>query len=155
MPAAQQSDPVIPIPIYTLLFSDYLPPQSTPRDWIEFPVLYHRTSLLSHSKCHSLHLLTPSSPSIPLPPPTPLATTSLFSGSEIYFCFLSKRYMQLYVHCSTIHNCLIFLIDKCRIKKVNKFIYGHMTGEWQTQGLNAGVCLQSGSVILCFLLRVT
>uniref|UniRef100_A0A8D1MWB5 Ig-like domain-containing protein n=1 Tax=Sus scrofa TaxID=9823 RepID=A0A8D1MWB5_PIG len=37
--------------------------------WIEFPVLYSRTSLLIDSKCNSLHLLTPNSPSIPLPPP--------------------------------------------------------------------------------------
>ena len=38
-------------------FSYYLPSQSTPRDWIELPVLYSRTSLLIHSKCNSVCLL--------------------------------------------------------------------------------------------------
>ena len=33
------------------------------------PVLYSRISLFIHSKCNSLHLLTPNSQSIPLPPP--------------------------------------------------------------------------------------
>ena len=35
----------------------YLPLWSIPGDWIWFPVLYSRTLLLIHSKCHSLHLL--------------------------------------------------------------------------------------------------
>jgi len=41
---------------------------------------------LSTTKCNSFHLLTPKSPSIPLPLPSPLATTSLLSISMI--CFL-------------------------------------------------------------------
>ena len=44
---------------------------STPGDWIEFPRLHSRTSWLLHSKRNPLHLLTPDSPSIPLPPPPP------------------------------------------------------------------------------------
>ena len=39
-------------------------------------------SLLIHSKCNTLHLLTPNSQSIPLPPLSPWATTSLFSVSK-------------------------------------------------------------------------
>ena len=40
---------------------------------------------LPNLNVNSLHLLTPNSPSIPLPPPTTLATTSLFSISVILF----------------------------------------------------------------------
>ena len=78
--AVQQSDPVTHIYIYTFLFLCYLhlPSWTTPRDWLEFPVLYSRTSLLIHSKHNSLHLQTSNSPSILLPLPSPLATTSLF-----------------------------------------------------------------------------
>ena len=44
-----------------------------------------RTSLLTHSKIKSLHLLTPNSLTIPLPPPSSLVTTSLFfMWKEIY-----------------------------------------------------------------------
>ena len=43
--------------------------------------IYSSTSLLIHSKCNSLHLLLPNSLSIPLPPSSPLITTSLFSTS--------------------------------------------------------------------------
>ena len=50
------------------LFSYYLPSWSIPRDWRQFPALYSRTSLLTHSKCNSLHLPTPNSPSIPFSP---------------------------------------------------------------------------------------
>ena len=53
--AVQQSDPVIYIYIYVCMyvyifpFFYYLPSWSVPRDWIWFPVLYGRTSLLIHS----------------------------------------------------------------------------------------------------------
>ena len=57
------SDPVIHI--YTFFFLYYLPSCSIPREWIQLPVLYHRTSLLIHSKCSSLQVLTPNFPSIP------------------------------------------------------------------------------------------
>ena len=56
-------------------------------DWIRFPVLYHRISLLIHSKCNSLHLLISNSQFIPLPSPYPLTTTSLFSMSVNLFLF--------------------------------------------------------------------
>ena len=57
-------------------------------DWLEIPELHGRTALLIHSKCNSLHLLTPNCPSLPLPPPSPLATTGLFSMSMslLLFC---------------------------------------------------------------------
>ena len=41
-------------------------------------MLYSRISLLIHSKCNSLHLLTPDSQSIPLPPPLPWQLQVLF-----------------------------------------------------------------------------
>ena len=53
----------------------------------------HRTSLLIHSKCNSLHLLTPDScPSYS--PSLPLTTTSLFSMS-----------MSLFLFCRWVHLC--------------------------------------------------
>ena len=54
-----------------------------------FPVLYSRTLLFIHSIniYNSLHLLIPYSHSIPLPPPSPLATTGLFSMSVSLFLF--------------------------------------------------------------------
>ena len=56
---------------HTFPFLYYLPSWSIPRDWIYFPVLHSRTSLLIHSKWNRLYLLTPNSQSISLPPPTP------------------------------------------------------------------------------------
>ena len=65
-----------------IFFSYYLPSCSVLQDWIQFPVLYSRTSSLIHSKCNSLYLLTPNSMFIPFLPLSSLATTSLFSMSE-------------------------------------------------------------------------
>ena len=48
------SDAVSLTHVYTL-FSYYLPSYCITSDWIEFPVLYSRTSLLIHSKRNSLH----------------------------------------------------------------------------------------------------
>ena len=62
---------VTPLYIYTFFFSYYLPSWSITSDWIEFPVLYSRTSVLIHSKWNSFHLLTSNSPSMPLPPSPP------------------------------------------------------------------------------------
>ena len=45
------------------------------------PCAYSRTSLLIHSICNSLHLLTPNTQPIPLPPPFLLATMSFFPMS--------------------------------------------------------------------------
>lgn len=67
--AVQQSDPAIHP--YTFLFSHYPPPCSITSDQIKFAKLYSRISLLIHSRCTSLHLLTPNSQSFTL-----------------YFCFL-------------------------------------------------------------------
>ena len=74
--AVEHSDLIIHI--YTVFFSYYLSSFS-------IPVLYSRTSFLIHSKCNSLHLPTPNSPSTPLPPLSHLATTSLFSTSLSLF----------------------------------------------------------------------
>ena len=54
--AIQQSDSVIHIPI---LFSCFFPLWFITGYWIEFPVLYSRTSLFIHPICNSLHLLIP------------------------------------------------------------------------------------------------
>ena len=83
--AVQHSDPVIYI--YTFFSSYYLPSCSIPRDYILFPVLYSKISLLIHFKCNSLHLLTPNFQSIPLSPHFPLTTTSLLSMSVSLFLF--------------------------------------------------------------------
>ena len=42
------------IHMYTSFFY-YLPSCSITSDWIGFPELYNKTSLLIHSKCNSLH----------------------------------------------------------------------------------------------------
>ena len=78
--AAQRSDPVIHI--HTFFFSYYLPSCSSTTDWIEFPVLHSRTSLLIHSKWNSLHLLTPNTPFIPTPPLLPLG----IHNSALHVC---------------------------------------------------------------------
>ena len=83
--------------IYTFFFSYYLPSCSNSRDWIQFPVLYSRTSLLIHSKCNTLHLQTPNSQSLPSSPLSPLAATSLFSVS-----------MNLFLCCRRVPLCHIF-----------------------------------------------
>ena len=80
--AVQQRYPVMHA--YTFPFLYYLLSQSIVRDWILFSVLYSRISLLIHSKCNSLHPLTPNSLFIPLPLLSPLATKSLFSMSASY-----------------------------------------------------------------------
>ena len=49
------------------------------------PCALQQTLLLIHSLCNSLHLLIPASHSMPLPIPSPLATTSLFSMSVSLF----------------------------------------------------------------------
>ena len=51
---------------YTCIFFFWycLPSCYITSDWTQFPVLYNKTSFLIHSKCNSLHLLTPNSQSI-------------------------------------------------------------------------------------------
>ena len=76
MSAVQHSEPVLFLIVSPVTFYH--------SDWIPLPVLDSRTSLLVPSKWNGLHLLTPNSPSRPLPPfLPPLATTSLFSMSVI------------------------------------------------------------------------
>ena len=58
--------------------------------WLDIvPVLYSRTSLLIHSKCHSLHLLTPNSQSSPLPPPS--AWQPQICSPCMWICFCSRK----------------------------------------------------------------
>ena len=97
---------------HTHSFSYYLPSWSIPRDWMWFPVQYSRTSLLIHSKCNSLRLLTPNSPSIPLPPPPPLATTGLFSMS-----------VSLCLFCRQVHLCHILDSAYTRYHMVSVFLF--------------------------------
>ena len=52
-------------------------------DEIEFRVLYSRTSFLFHSRCNSLHLLTPNAHSLPLPFGN---HTSVLQVHEFLFC---------------------------------------------------------------------
>ena len=85
--AVQKSDPVVHI--YTFFLPYDLPSWSIPGDWTEFPVLHSRTSLLLHSQWNSWRLLTPNSPSIPLPPISCSATINLFSVSVSLFLFCS------------------------------------------------------------------
>ena len=50
-----------------------------PRRFYKFPCVNSMTFLFIYSKCNILHLLSPSSQSMPLPIPLLLATISLFS----------------------------------------------------------------------------
>ena len=88
--ALQHSDPVIHI--YTFFFSHYRLSCFIPRDWTQSPVLYSRTSFLIHAKCHSLHLPTPNSQSIP---PTPFPFPLGNHKSVLYVC--------LFLFCVWIH----------------------------------------------------
>ena len=81
------------IHIYTL-FSHCLPSSSVTRDWISFPVLLRRTSSHIHSACNSLHLLTPNSPSIPLPPLPPWQLQVPSS-----FILKNSAFSRLHGHC--------------------------------------------------------
>ena len=75
--------------IYVHSFLYYFPSWSIPE--IGYSSLCYTLrpclSIFIHSKCNSLHLLALNSQSIPLPPPSPLATTSLFSMSVGLFLF--------------------------------------------------------------------
>ena len=99
--AVQQSDSVIHK--HTFFFSHYPPQLSITSDWVQFPVLYSRISLLIHSKCNSLHLLTPNSLSILLSL-SPLATTSLLSKSMSLFIFSRWVHLCLILEGITIFN---------------------------------------------------
>ena len=79
--------------IYTCFFFISSPIMLYPKR-LYTPVLYSRPSLPIHSKCNSLHLLTPNSQSIPFPLPSPLATTSLFL-SFVFFLGLYPWHMEV------------------------------------------------------------
>ena len=88
----QHSDIHIYTHTHTLFFSSYLPSCSIPKDWIQFPVLFSRTSSLILSKCNILHPPTPNSTSIPLPPP-PSWQSSLFSMTVSLFLFFRQVHL--------------------------------------------------------------
>ena len=73
-----------------------------------------------HSKCNSLHLLTPNSLSIPFPPPSPLITTSLFSMSVSLFLFCRQeskiwhKYLQVFKRLSLREAELVLLTSEHR-----------------------------------------
>ena len=63
------------------------------RYWIYVPVLYVMILLFIHSVYTGLYMLIPNSQSVSLPPPSPFATTSLFSVSLILFLFHRQVHM--------------------------------------------------------------
>ena len=82
--------------IHTLFFSYCFPACSIQRDSIQFPVLCSRTSLLIHSKCNSLHLLTPNSLSILLPPLPPWKPEVCSPCLWVCFCFVDRIICALF-----------------------------------------------------------
>ena len=95
--ALQQSDPVLHR--YMCLFSYDLPSLSVPGDWIEFPGLDSRTSLLIQPRDQLVSFTNPKLPVLPAPHP-PSATTSLFSVS-----------VSLFLFCRSVHLCQIEVIS--------------------------------------------
>ena len=104
--------------IYTFFFSHYPPSCSIISDEIQFPVLHSRISLLIHSKCNSLHLLTPDSQSIPLPLPPPWQpqvcspspwVSFLWKGS--FVPYIRFRYVISYGICLSLSNLLHLVWD--------------------------------------------
>ena len=83
--AVQQGDSVIHRDILFFIFFSIM---VYPRRLDIVPCAIDRTLLFIHSKCNSLHLLTPNSLSIPVHTPS-LATTSLFSSSKSSLVFNS------------------------------------------------------------------
>ena len=82
---------------------------------------YNRTSWLIHSKCNSLHLPTPNALSIPFPPLSPLATTSLFSMS-VSAILISKSDKLWWIYPQPLYKTSHFFIPSnylCNIRKLN------------------------------------
>ena len=84
--AVQQGDSVIHVYIHFLKKYSF-PLWFIIGYWTQFLVLYSRTLLFLHCIYNRLHLLIPTSHSIPPPNPSLLATTSLFSVSLSLFLF--------------------------------------------------------------------
>ena len=104
-----KSDPVICIGTFPFLY--YLPSWSIPRDQLQVPVLQSRTSLLIQSKCNCLHLLTPNSQSIPLPPLSPQQTTIRSSMTLSLFLFYRQVFVIFQIpHVSDIMQYLSFSV---------------------------------------------
>ena len=76
----QQSDPALFLTLSSIVLH---------LKWLDgFPVLFSRILLLVHSRCNSLHLLTPESQSLPVPRPPPWQP-QIYSPSP-WFSFLWK-----------------------------------------------------------------
>ena len=82
--AAQQNYSVINIYIHIILYILFHYGLSQDMNIVPCAI---RTLLFTHSKCNSLHLPTPNSQSIALPPSSPLEITNLFS---IFFMLFKK-----------------------------------------------------------------
>ena len=89
-----------PCPLHWQADSQPLCHQGSPPSWfiqgdrIQSLVLYSRTLLFIHSKCNSLHLLTPNSQSVPLPPPLPFGNhKSVLSTTEYYSAIKKSEIM--------------------------------------------------------------
>ena len=93
--AVQQSD--LAIHIYTFFSPYYLSSCFMQSDWIQFPVLYSRTSFLIYSKYNRLHLLTPNSQSIPLPTLS-LWQPQVWSPVESWFLNALQIKLESYYH---------------------------------------------------------
>ena len=105
---AQHGDPVTRTGIH-YFFSHY----HAPSKWPVFPVLQSRISLLINSKGNSLHLLTPSSQSTPLPH-LPLGNhRSILQVHDFLFCgkfhlchILDSRYKWYHMVCLSLSDLL-------------------------------------------------
>ena len=86
--AVQQSDPGMHI--YTFFFYIIFSIMVCPRRLNVVPVVERENWLLIHSKYNSLYHLISNSQPISLPPPFPLAATSLVSTSASVFLFAGR-----------------------------------------------------------------
>ena len=98
--AVQQSDPVIHIYIYihTHTHTLFLTLSSIMlhHKWLDIPVLQSRISLLIHSKCNSMYLLTQISQSIPLLPTPPWQPQVWFPSPWVYFFSVDRFICAVY-----------------------------------------------------------
>ena len=124
----------------------YFPSCSNPRDWTESPVLNSWTSLLIHSKCNSLHLPTPNSPSLPLPlPEHPWQPQACTLGPwSICFCFIDRIICAPFLTFWT----LFFSCTKCRYWPSPHRALGQ-DGKNSGQGLVLNKCLGNINAFPC------
>ena len=100
------------------------------------PNYVHKTSLFIHSKCNHLYVLTPNSQSIPHPPPSPLAITSLFSMS-----------VSLFLFCRQIH--LHHILDSTYKWYYIVFVFLFLTS--LSMRISSCICVAAYGIVLFFL----